>query len=172
MRKKNLKWFIELLTDIKQPLTLDIYGPIEDKNYWQESLAIIQRLPSNIKVNYAGSISHNEVVSTLFKYHYFILPTLGENFGHVFIEALSAGCPIIISDRTPWLNLYEKSVGWDLPLEEPDKWLEVIRECINADQVKYNNISSKARSFAVEWLSDKKVKEATYEVLSYSVCAT
>jgi len=169
MRKKNLKWFLELLPDIKQPLNLDIYGPIEDVNYWQESLEIIQHLPQNIKVSYAGSILHNEVVSTLFDYHYFVLPTLGENFGHVFIEALSAGCPIITSDRTPWLNLCEKNIGWDLPLEKPHKWLEVINECLNADQMKYDQMSSKARSFAVEWLLDKEVKAATEEVLNYSI---
>ena len=53
----------------------------------------------------------------LFEYHFFILPTLGENFGHVFIEALAAGCPLIISNRTPWLELEKKGIGWDIPLE-------------------------------------------------------
>lgn len=169
MRKKNLKWFIENLSNITGNLCLDIYGPIEDQSYWLESQEVIKNLPANIKVNYKGSISHDEVVSTLFNYHYFVLPTLGENFGHVFVEALAAGCPLLISDRTPWLNLTEKNIGWDLPLEKPELWVEVIDVCINANQVEYTEMSSEARRFAFDWLSSPKVKADTKKVLDYSV---
>lgn len=172
MQKKNLKWFIEQLTNIERNLCLDIYGPIEDESYWRESQQIIQKLPINIKVNYKGAIFHDQVVSTLFNYHYFVLPTLGENFGHVFIEALAAGCPLLISDRTPWLNLREKKIGWDLPLEKPELWLKVINECINTEQAKYDQTSSEARKFAINWLSDPKVKADTQKVLKYSTSFT
>jgi glycosyltransferase involved in cell wall biosynthesis len=57
------------------------------------------------------------------------LPSLGENFGHVIVEALSAGCPILISDRTPWRGLAERGVGWDLPLEDPAGFRGVIDAC-------------------------------------------
>ncbi len=169
MRKKNLKWFIEQLRYIDKNLYLDIYGPIEDELYWEESQEIIQKLPVNIHVSYKGHIQHEKVVSTLFNYHYFVLPTLGENFGHVFIEALSAGCPLLISDRTPWVNLQEKKIGWELPLEKPELWIEAINQCINTDNVKYRQASSEARSFAVGWLTDPKVKAFTKHVLDFSV---
>ncbi len=167
MRKKNLNWFLELLLKVEENLTLDIFGPIEDETYWDEGQEIIRQLPHNIKVNYKGSIIHNDVVSTLFNYHYFVLPTLGENFGHVFIEALAAGCPIITTDRTPWLNLEKKKIGWDLPLEKPHRWLEVINICINTTPESYNETSSKARGFAVQWLSDPEILDATREVLNF-----
>jgi glycosyltransferase involved in cell wall biosynthesis len=41
----------------------------------------------------------------MFEYDFFVLPTIGENFGYVFLEALAAGCPLITSDRTPWTTL-------------------------------------------------------------------
>ena len=172
MPKKNLNWFIKLLSTVKlkaeQCLILDIFGPIEDAGYWRESQELIKELPANIKVTYKGSVLHNQVLSTLFNYHYFVLPTLGENFGHVFIEALAAGCPVITSNRTPWLGLNEKQIGWDLPLEKPQQWLEVLDRCINTDQTEYKQISSKARSFATNWLLNSEVKEATRNVLEYS----
>ncbi|QPI75397.1 glycosyltransferase [Sphingobium sp. Cam5-1] len=46
----------------------------------------------------------------------FFLPTLGENFGHVIIEALGAGTPALISDRTPWRDFDRAGCGWIMPL--------------------------------------------------------
>ena len=169
MRTKNLKWLIENLSAVEGDLIIDIFGPIEDETYWDETEKIIKTLPQNIKVEYKGAVLHRDVTAKLFEYHFFLLPTLGENFGHVFVEALSAGCPLIISDRTPWLNLKEKQIGWDIPLEKPHEWVEVINECISYNQEKYADISSKARSFAKEWLSDPKIEEDTLEVLNYSL---
>ena len=50
----------------------------------------------------------------------FFFPTLGENYGHVIYEALDSGCPVLISDQTPWRGLSEVGAGWDLPLDKPD----------------------------------------------------
>ena len=43
--------------------------------------------------------------------HVFVLPSKSENFGHAFIEAMSAGRPVITSDFTPWNGLKEKMAG-------------------------------------------------------------
>jgi len=34
----------------------------------------------------------------------------------VIAESLSVGTPVLISDRTPWLNLDAEGLGWELPL--------------------------------------------------------
>ncbi len=108
MKKKNFNWLLKNLSNIKGKLKIDIYGPLEDEEYWKESEKIISGLPKNIWVEAKGSVPHEEVSTTLANYHFFVMPTLGENFGHIFLEALAAGCPLIISDRTPWLDLEKK----------------------------------------------------------------
>ena len=35
------------------------------------------------------------------EYDLLFLPTKGENFGHVILESMSAGTPVLISDTTP-----------------------------------------------------------------------
>jgi glycosyltransferase involved in cell wall biosynthesis len=165
MRKKNLKWLIENLYGIDGKLEIDIYGPLEDEEYWKETERELEKLPENIKVTYKGFISHEDVPQTIFEYHFFVLPTLGENFGHVFVEALAAGCPLIISDRTPWVDLETKRIGWDIPLENTEKWIQIINRCINMDQLTYTNLSSNARDFACQWLTDPKIEESTLTVL-------
>lgn len=170
--KKNLKYLLELLKKIEDAVTLDIYGPINETDYFESCQKIIAELPSNIKVEFKGEVSHEKVSQTLVKYHFFVLPTLGENFGHVFIEALAAGCPLIISDRTPWLDLEKREVGWDLPLEAADKWIDVLKRCLRMDNELYTKVSSNARAFALEWLADAEVENATRKVIEYSLSTT
>ncbi len=169
MKKKNFKWLLENLSDIKGDLEIDIYGPLEDAEYWNKCETIIKNLPQNIKVEAIGSVPHEKVLPTLVKYHFFIMPTLGENFGHIFLEALAAGCPLIISDRTPWLNLKEKGIGWDLSLDKPDAWSEKLNYCIDLDQSEYSKLSSNARTFAECMLSDKAIEDDTLKVLNYAL---
>jgi glycosyltransferase involved in cell wall biosynthesis len=169
MRIKNFNWLVELLPEIKGNLIIDIYGPLEDEGYWAETQELLKKLPKNIAVAYKGAIPHEQVVETIFNYHFFVLPTLGENFGHVFIEALAAGCPLIISDRTPWRGLEKTQIGWDLALEKSQRWIEIFNYCIDLDNKSYSEFSSKARKYACQWLSDPKVEEDTLRVLEYSL---
>ena len=172
MKKKNFKWLLENLSVIKGRLEIDVYGPLEDARYWSQCQRIIETFPKNIKIRAKGPVPHEEVLATLAKYHFFIMPTLGENFGHIFLESLAAGCPLIISDRTPWLNLEERNIGWDLSLDEPDKWVETLNQCINLDQSGYSKLSNNARNFAITILNDKKYEEDTLTVLERGLSAT
>lgn len=167
--KKNFKWLLERLEKVEGNLIIDVYGPLEDELYWQKCLEMINILPSNIKIDYKGTIPHESVPATLNKYHFFILPTLGENFGHVFLEALAAGCPLLISDRTPWLKLDKKGIGWDISLEKPEKWMAKINECIKMDDNTYSIMRSNARRFVCDWLNESKIEEETLKVLDYSL---
>jgi len=169
MRKKNFNWLLDHLHDVKGDLSIDIYGPIEDADYWQKCQEIINTLPANIKIEPRGPVAHEGAANTLAKYHFFVLPTLGENFGHIFVEALAAGCPLIISDRTPWRNLEEQGIGWDMPLEEPESWLNVINNCLEMNNTDYSEMSQRARKFAVDWLSDPAHEKANREVLEFAL---
>lgn len=172
MQKKNFKWLLTFLSSVKGNLIIDIYGPLEDKAYWSECRELIKTLPPNIKIEAKGSIPHEKVSEVLLKYHFFILPTLGENFGHVFLEALGAGCPLIISDRTPWLNLEEDKIGWALTLENQDEWIKVLNYCISLDHANYSKISANARKYVCNWLESPKIEESTLRVLNASLSNT
>lgn len=165
MPKKNIKHTLELLPGVRGDIRLDVYGPIEDEAYWGECLEVIGRLPPNITVEHCGSIDHQEVALKMSDYHFFILPTLGENFGHVMLEAFAAGCPVLISDQTPWRQLAEKKVGWDIPLGEPDNWRAALQACVEADAKEFQALSHNARQYAVDWLAAPEVLEANAYVI-------
>jgi len=59
-------------------------------------------------------------------YDAFIFPTLGENFGHVIIESLSAGCPVLCSDQTPWNDVFRAGGGSVIPQLDDMVWAREI----------------------------------------------
>jgi glycosyltransferase involved in cell wall biosynthesis len=123
---KNVHFALELLARIQTPVRLDIYGPISDQDYWARCEAQIGRLPSHVSVSAKGSLAHERVVDTLAGYDLFFLPTRGENFGHAINEALAAGLPVLISDKTPWTDLEAHEAGWSLSLDAPERFVQAI----------------------------------------------
>ena len=64
-------------------------------------------------VEYVGAVPGDGAVSFLSRFDLFVFPTLGENFGHVVLESLAAGTPVIeemtrpgVSSRPPELAGY------------------------------------------------------------------
>lgn len=123
---KNLDFALEVLRGVRNPVQFDIYGPVGDENYWSRCQALIARLPASVRATYKGSVRHADVSSTLARYDLFLLPTRGENYGHVILESLCAGTPVLIADTTPWLNLRQAGVGWDFPLEKMELFTDTI----------------------------------------------
>ncbi|MFE4525524.1 glycosyltransferase family 4 protein [Cytobacillus firmus] len=152
---KNIDYSLQLLKKLAdngstfKEINFDIYGPLEDIDYWDKCLSIISSIKSKVNVNYRGAIEYDKVVTTLSNYHIFLLPTKGENFGHVILEALLAGCPVIISDQTPWNNLDELDIGYDIPLNRQDNFINAIKEYLYMDEKSYRLVSTKAYEYGV-----------------------
>jgi glycosyltransferase involved in cell wall biosynthesis len=163
--KKNLRFALELLQNLKGEVIFDLYGSLEDEAYWKECQEIITALPSNIKVEFRGSVEYERVAEKMSGYHFFFFPTLGENFGHVVIEALAAGCPVLISDQTPWRNLENASAGWDIPLSQRDKWTEILTKCVEMSHEEFIGTAGSARKFAEDWLAAPEIEQSNRRVL-------
>lgn len=134
--KKNLRFAISLISARTGGDTvLDIYGPIDDEDYWGECRRMIDAADDpDVSIRYRGELEHSRVASTLSQYDLFLLPTLGENFGHVILEALAAGCPVAVSDQTPWAEIEKADAGWVIPLGERDRWEAAIQETVDWDE--------------------------------------
>ena len=103
--KKNLDGLLRTLMNVRSEITLDIYGPTHNKKYWIDCAKLINKLPSNVSVIKHKPVSSVEVIGLFSKYDLFAFPTLGENFGHVIYESLSAGTPVLVSEFTPWQTI-------------------------------------------------------------------
>jgi glycosyltransferase involved in cell wall biosynthesis len=163
-RMKNLLGALSMLHDLSGEVSFDIYGPLEDGEYWNACKEVIGSLPHNVRTHYGGEVEHDRVFDLLRGYDLFLLPTLGENFGHVICEALSAGCPVLISDRTPWRELQHAGVGWDIPIDQADRFSAVLQQCIDADEQWYTQLRAKAKEYARRRVTDPGMIDA-YRIL-------
>jgi glycosyltransferase involved in cell wall biosynthesis len=144
---KNLDGALSVLAEVSGDIDFTIYGPVEDTAYWASCEERIAALPPRVRVRCVGAVSPRDVPGLLCRQHLFFLPTRGENFGHAIVEALAAGCPVLIGDQTPWRNLRECQAGWDLPVDRPDLFRAALQSCIDMDEDEYRRWSHGARSY-------------------------
>ncbi len=156
-RKKNLDKALSILSDVSGGVQFDIYGPIEDGAYWNTCRELIAQLPPRIEVRYRGEVPHDRVHHVLSKYDALLFPTRGENYGHVIREALSAGCPVIVSDQTPWRGLEELGVGWDLPLQDTERFRSVVQMCIDMTAANFAKWAAQAHAYGARLATDPQV---------------
>jgi glycosyltransferase involved in cell wall biosynthesis len=171
-RKKNLRFLLERLGRISSgDVELTVIGPIDEEKYWQECLEAIERLPKNVKIEYVGPRPQAEALQMMANSHFFVLPTKNENFGYVFLESLSAGCPNITSDQTVWTDLDDKNAGWRIPLNDVEKWYAAIQRCINMDDAEYNAMSQAARAYAADWLNNSENEVQTEKLFRMALAS-
>jgi len=165
-RMKNLEGALEYFGALRGEVHFHIYGPVDDENLWQRCEDRIRALPPNIKVKAHGPVASTDVRATLSRNHVFLLPSLGENFGHVILEALFAGCPALISDRTAWRGMEARGLGWDLPLDRPDAFAEVLQRLIDMDEASYAEASRRAYEGAAHYYENNDSWEQSLRLFS------
>jgi glycosyltransferase involved in cell wall biosynthesis len=122
---KGLHLALDALANVTNPVELDVFGPAEDDAYLRRCQALAARLPDHVVVRFRGSLEPEQTRSTLADFDVLVMPTAGENFGHVIAEALSASCPVLCSTHTPWTDVLEGGGGWALPLTA-EAWTEAL----------------------------------------------
>lgn len=130
--KKNLDGALELLRQVSGDVVFDVLGTLEDGKYWEECQRKMQTLPAGVCARYLGPLLPSDVLRTLARYHLLILPTHGENYGYVVVEALLAGCPVYISDQTPWQSVSGRNAGSVIDLNSPSTCVEELQRWIDA----------------------------------------
>lgn len=159
---KNLDWLLGVLYPLEQ-IQLDVYGPTEDENYWAKCMRIARGSSALIRAH--GPLRPGDVTSVLAEADALVLPSLGENFGQVVPEALAAGCPVLISDRTPWRAVADHKSGWYLPLAAAE-WRSAIAELAGMDGMQHAHVRERARAHAESIDADVTVLEANKRLIA------
>jgi glycosyltransferase involved in cell wall biosynthesis len=121
-------------------------------------------MPQNITINIKNPIEPNLVIKTFSDYHFSFMPSIGENFGHSLLESMLAGTPIITSKNTPWENLETQKIGWDIDLNDIEKFLQTLELCANISQKEYDEFSKNCFNFAKEITKSSEVKKRYLEM--------
>jgi glycosyltransferase involved in cell wall biosynthesis len=126
-RKKGLHVLLEAIEGLELTIDIDIFGTIEDREYFDDCLAHANLAPS-VRVRYMGEVPPTRVRRTFNRYDAFLFPTRGENFGHVIAEALSASCPVFLEDVTPWTQMIQSGGGVLIQGSSVQAWRQAVQD--------------------------------------------
>ena len=154
---KNIQAAIESLSYVKSNVIFDIYGPIEDEDYWKKCSTKINQLPKNVVVNYRDFLEHDKISETFSHYHAFFSPTCGENFGQSIVDAMLNATPVIISNQTPWSGVSACGGGFSIELKDIKKYTDAIDYIAGLDQKEYDAMCNAALSYIKETIDIEKI---------------
>lgn len=149
-----IKGLLEGLTAMKSldaPLNVAICGPIEDEHYWNRCQEQITELPAGVTVTYRGELARHAVANVLAASDALLLPTYGENFGHVICEALANSCPVIVGENTPWTPLLDSGAGWAVNPQSIGSISEALSEFVDSEPAELERRRVAALEAARAW---------------------
>lgn len=156
---KNLNFAIDVLKQVTYgKIMYDVYGPKEDEVYWQQCELNAKELPANILFSYKGSLEPSSIGKTLSEYHALFLPTQTENFGHVIVQSLQYGRPVIISNNTPWHQLEQNKAGFDLSLTDKIAFVNAVNQLISLNQTDYDTMTVHCKHYINSALNIETIK--------------
>jgi glycosyltransferase involved in cell wall biosynthesis len=147
---KNLDFLLEALARVSAQVELSIYGPQEDIQYWGRCRVLIEAMPENVSIVVGGQVRQEMVQDVIARYDVLVLPSRGENFGHVVFESLTAATPVIVSDQTPWPS----DPDGGLQVLELSKvcWADALEDWANYDQAELLRRRQAALNYAHRYL--------------------
>jgi len=162
---KNLLFLLEAMERVKGDIHLDIIATREDEDYWKKCKKLIFKMQSRVHIVTYADLKHDKVRAVLEKAQLFVLPTEGENFGHAIFEALAVGCPILISDQTPWRDLAEKKAGVDLSLSRT-KFTQAMQYFVDMEDHSWQEYRKGALAVAADYEKNMNSLNAYHDLFA------
>lgn len=151
VENKNLLIALKAVIEVKSYIEFDIYGPSEEKDYWEECQKVIKEAPENIQITYKGALPPAEMRKAYNYYDCLISPTRFENYGQAIVEAMLNDVPVIISKgTTPWDDIEEQGAGYSIPLSDIVGFTKAIDTLSVMDELQYGAQVNRLRSYCEE----------------------
>jgi glycosyltransferase involved in cell wall biosynthesis len=150
---KGLDVALEALALVTERVDFTIYGPVSDPVHWARCEALIAALPANVTAHRDGELTNDAVPAAMARQELMFMPSRSENFGHAIFEALCAGTPVLIGDRTPWQDLEAAKAGFDIPLPNPAALAAAIDRLAAMSPADYAQWRAGARAMAERFVA-------------------
>ena len=154
---KNLHLLLEALKNVSGAIELTIIATQEDQLYLERCNRLAIALPSNITINWVLDLPPTEIKRYLLQAHLFALLSNVESFGHAIFEALAIGCPVFISDNTPWKNLQQQKAGMNFALNHIQNIESGLQLFVDMENNEWQSFRKGAHNLAQSYIDNLNV---------------
>ena len=98
--------------------------------------ALCEELQITDAVRFLGQIHNREVLTEMAKHQFFVLPSVREGFGIVYLEAMACGC-ITVGTEGEGISdvIVSGENGFLVPADTPDAIVEAVESCVRQPQM-------------------------------------
>ena len=138
----------------------------EDQGYKKELVQLAKRLDVSDKCVFPGKVYENDLLKYYSIADVFILPSIGEGFGLVALEAIASGIPVVLADAGGLKHILSEIGGYplDMASDIPEQIAENVKNIfsdLNADSEIEREKEVLKRDYT--WGNVAKMTEKVYE---------
>ncbi len=169
VKQKNLKMLIDVIKTIRirtgeKKITFTIIGDGPLREYLESE---IKKLGLNDFVRYTKFVKHEEIIEYFQKSDIFILTSYYEGFAKVFMEAASAGLPIVTTRVSGVRNIIkEDESGYVIDGGNVDEFCDKLRKLIY-DEDKLRSMSCKISEDFSKKYNTETMNKAQLQIFKY-----
>ena len=164
VENKNLLIALKAVVLSKSQIIFDIFGPSEDKDYFEECQKVINSAPDHITITYKGAVSPSKMKDAYSNYDCLISPTKFENYGQAIVEAMLHDVPVIISKgTTPWDDLEDFCSGYTVSNEDIYEYTKAIDSLASMDEMQYRVQIDRLRTYCSQKFDCSELKKKYQE---------
>ncbi|CAN8141328.1 hypothetical protein THIOSC13_540008 [uncultured Thiomicrorhabdus sp.] len=153
-QRKGLSYLMDAVVQTEDQVTFSVIGN-------GNALELMQsQLP---KVNYLGTMAHDQVLEQMRRHDVLVFPSLFEGFGMVITEAMSQGLVVIATDHTALPDIADESSALLIPIRSAQAIQVALQDLIdNPEKVKTLGQNAILKAQAYPW---KAYEKALLEVI-------
>lgn len=163
---KNVEAAIRAIALASGDHYLTIAGPAEDADYTKRLRALSDQPSAGRRVTFKGAVDPVDVPKLMSAHDLLLLPSWSENFGHVVLEALLSGLPVIASDATPWAEVSGTRAVSTFRPGEPAELARMIDDYARSSRTEREDSRREAVALGARCLVDPVAIAATRKMLT------
>jgi len=129
--KKGLDRLITAMRELSG-ITLVVAGN-DEENYQKRLIRMARDWGIEERIFFLGEVDDEQKAALLFRAQLLVMPSYSENFGNVALEAMSTGCPVIVSKDVGIAPIMQESGAGIVVEGEPPSLVIGIRELLGSE---------------------------------------
>ncbi len=143
IKRKNINVIIDFVSHKNH--SLFVVGEAFPKTAWGSSQ--IKKLKAHQNISYEPHLETQQIIEVMDKSDVFVMASVRETFGIVYIEAMSRGLPIIYTKGTSVDGMFSREVGIGLKSISPKSIEEAINNIVSNYNYYHKNAIREAQSY-------------------------